>query len=179
MSIKGRDLVSSVTLGNISSIATLILFIFYFIGRIWTINKQKILMCESFDLENNKFDPDFAERAEIYYDINGGEVISMVSDVPILWLHVIPVEYNQNAVDITPSNAKPIIKHETPIRSGCPVYLRMDIPDVLPAFKIRFQRFDYVIVSFHVGYNGKCGGMQPIDYRITHTLKSYLYYLLK
>ncbi len=168
------------SLSDIASVATLILFIFYFLGRAWTITKEKILMRESFDLENTKFDDEFTEDRENYYDIDGtGEIISITSEIPILWLEVVPIKYNEDWVDITPKRATPIVDLKGPIKSNCPIFLRMDIPEGFPAYKIRFCRFDYMVVSFDIGYNGRFGGMAPWNYKISHTVRSYLYYLLK
>jgi hypothetical protein len=167
-------------LSDIASIATLILFIFYFLGRTWTIQKEKILMCESFDFENVEYDGEPEADRENYYDLNGGgEIVSIISQVPILWFHVIAIDYDREFRDVTPLNKKPIVAHEEPIRANCPIYLRTEIPEGFPAFKICFQRFDYAIVTFCMGYNGRFGGMSPVQYKITHTLKSFLYYMLK
>lgn len=167
-------------LGNVASVATLILFVFYFLGRIWTISKEKALMRETFGFENIEFDNELTEDRENYYDINGGgEIISITSEVPILWMQVIPIKYDKNLIDITSKKTPPIIDHREPIKSNCPIFFRTNIPEGFPTYKIRFCRFDYVIVSFDIGYNGRLGGMTPVNYQISHTLRSYLYYLLK
>lgn len=168
------------SLGDIASVATLVLFVFYFLGRFWSITKEKVCIRESFGLETVGFDDVPAEDRENYYDINGGgEIVSITSEVPILWMKIIPIQYDENWVDITPKKAAPVVEQREPIKSNCPVYLRTNIPEAFPAYKVRFCRYDYMIVSFDIGYNGRHGGMAPVNYRISHTLKSYLYYLLK
>lgn len=168
------------SLGDIASVATLVLFIFYFIGRVWVIIKEKVLIRETFGFENIGFDEEPSEERENYYDINGGgEIISITSEVPILWLKVIPIQYSDNWVDITPKRATPIIEHKEIIKSNCPIFFRTNIPEGFPTYKIRLCRFDYIMVSFDIAYNGRSGGMAPANYQISHTLRSYLYYLLK
>ncbi|MGE4353320.1 MAG: hypothetical protein AB7D36_04455 [Oscillospiraceae bacterium] len=167
-------------LGDIASVATLILFVFYFLGRIWTIQKAKALMLEEFDLENINYGEDLEDDRENYYDFgDGGEIISIRSKLPILWFHVIAIKYDSKFRDRTPRRAKPVVNHHTLLRENEPIYLRMDIPDVLPVYKVRFQRFDYVVVSFDIGYNGRFGGMSPVNYHLSHTFKSFCYYLFK
>lgn len=167
-------------LGDVASVATLVLFVFYFLGRAWTITKEKALMRESFALEKTEFDDEFIEDRENYYDIDGtGEIISITSEIPILWMKVISIKYSGDWVDITPRKVAPIVDLKKPIQSNCPIFLRMDIPDGMPVYKIRFCRFDYMIVSFDIGYNGRVGGMAPVHYKVSHTVRSLLYYLLK
>ena len=51
-------------LGDIASVATLVLFIFYFIGRAWVIIKEKVLIRETFGFENIGFDEEPSEERE-------------------------------------------------------------------------------------------------------------------
>ena len=52
------------SLGDIASVATLVLFIFYFIGRAWVIIKEKVLIRETFRFENIGFDEEPSEERE-------------------------------------------------------------------------------------------------------------------
>lgn len=52
------------SLGDIASVATLVLFIFYFIGRAWVIIKEKVLIQETFGFENIGFDEEPSEERE-------------------------------------------------------------------------------------------------------------------
>lgn len=52
------------SLGDIASVATLVLFIFYFIGRAWVIIKEKVLIRETFGFENIGFDEEPSEERE-------------------------------------------------------------------------------------------------------------------
>ena len=169
-------------LGDIASIATLVLFLFYFAGRAWAIEKEKTLMRESFALKQTELDGFIPDDCEIYYALEDGpygEIIEISSEVPILWFHVIPIKYDSSFADITPKNTKPVVTHTSPIRANFPIYLKTDIPDGFPTYKICFLRYDYMKVTFNISYNGKCGGMTPTDYKISPTFRGLLYYLLK
>ena len=61
------------SLGDAASVATLVLFIFYFIGRIWTIRKNTQLMLEDFSLEDASDCVDFADSREIFYHLENSE----------------------------------------------------------------------------------------------------------
>lgn len=167
-------------IGTISSVATLILFVFYFLGRIWIMLKTKNLMLEDFDVEDIDHCSDVPEDRGIYYDINGGgEIVTIRSSQPILWLNVIPIKYNDDFEDITKKKDKPIVTHRNLIKRNESICLRIDICDGLPVYKVCFQRFDYIIVSFDIEYNGRNGGVSPTNYKMNHTCKSILYLLFK
>lgn len=165
------------SLGDAASLVTLVLFVFYILGRIWTIQREKILIYESFEVENRQQLPDNIEDSNLFFDIDPmGEILSIVSTVPILKVNVFEIHYNE---EMKLQNVNLVFSNNVPINANIPMYFKVTIPDILPAYKIQFQRFDYVKVSFNVGFNGKFGGMSPGGYKIQHTIKSFLYYMLR
>lgn len=172
-------------LGNIASAATLILFLFYFLGRAWTIIKAKALMLEEFGLENISNDEAIDFDKKNYFDLcdgEYGEIITIKSEMPIIEFYVIPIKYDENGLDITSqkiNSDNALVSHTVPLKANEPIYLRMDIPEGFPALKIYFRRFDYMKASLNIGYDGRLGGMCPVDYKLSHTFKSFCYYLFK
>ena len=94
-------------------------------------------------------------------------------------LKIVPIKFNKSFKDITPKKSKAIFEYDRLLNSNEPLALQIIIPEGIPHHKVIIKRFDYLTVSFNIGYNGRVGGMSPDDYRIRHTVKSILYYLVK
>ena len=170
------------SLGDAASVATLVLFIFYFIGRIWTIRKNTQLMLEDFSLEDASDCVDFADSREIFYHLENseyGEIISMRYKQPLLWLHIIPITYDGDARKTVRRKAVPIISHDKLIPENKPIYIRTDLPEGFPRYMVRFRRFDYFEGSFELSYDGSFGGMHPAEYHLHPTFKGFLYYFVR
>lgn len=145
-------------LSDLSIFATLLLFILYFIGRIWAI----IFIAPKQNLE--KVFIKYEDENSISYDNEASIVIS--SSSALNWIEV----HNLNN-DYTLKEKKDFdyTTHEYKIS--------LTIPCGIPTHKIRFQRIDYMIGEFEVQNPGKDGSIYNLKLR--HCFLSTLYYLLK
>lgn len=169
-------------LGAISSVATLVLFVFYFIGRFWAIKKRSTLMLEDFELENIPNTTELENNADYYYELDGsryGEIISMHSKQPLLWVKVFSPVYDENGHSISAKKVNEVASFDGIIPEGKPIYLKTDILEGFPRYKVVFRRFDYFIGSFEIACNGRVGGMSPLNYTLKPSIKGFLYYLFQ
>lgn len=74
-----------------SSIATLILFVVYFVGRVWVIHKNKRLLFEKLTLEYIK--NNHVERKN-QYDLGGKELIAVSSSKGLNWLKIYELKFD-------------------------------------------------------------------------------------
>lgn len=163
------------TVGNIASIATLVTFLFYTVGKVVTIIRATALMSEDFGVSlGTEFDGDYSD----YYDVDGGgEVLSITSAVPIVSITLIPVLYDGKKDEL--KDGPTTTKHKLRPKRNSRVFLRMSIPEGIPNYRVKIRRFDGTNVKFYVGYNGRSGGMSPVEYKISHTFWSVLYYIFQ
>ena len=158
-----------------SSIATLILFIFYFWGRVWTINLKKKEKLEKFDVEY-VYDTDIEEKKN-EYNLGGNEQLKIVSENAMNWIKAYKVEYDGTGNEFA-WDKEPLCVH-TYLQAHEPIYFNTMIPEGVPNLGIKFERSDYIQGSFIVGYDGRYGGVHPVDYHLENTIKSKFYYILK
>ena len=162
-------------IGDISAIATLILFVFYFVGRIWSIWINKKFLHEKIELvgmANEGF-----ENQERFYRINGDEVLKIMSSKYLNWLKVYQVSYDFNNGKYKKFR-KPIKKISN-INEDEPIYIGVMIPEGPSNIMIKYQRYDYVSGEFLVRFDGRGTGYSGKDYKFRNTLRSYIYYLVK
>ena len=159
-----------------SAIATLILFILYFVGRIWVINKNKKLLFENFSIEYIT-EEDKVERKN-QYDLGGLELITISSTQGLNWIKVYKVEFDSKSNKMVIKNKEPLIYHNL-LNVNENLYIKDTIPCGMPIYRIEYERFDYIQGKFEVGFDGEYGGLSKIDFKIKLTIKSYLYYICK
>lgn len=156
----------------IASIATLILFIFYFIGRIWTLSKEQQFATERFRVTPTKESVEHNDD----FDFGGAATIEVVSLMAYKYFAVTPVEY-----DIDTNNVKkvgvPITKYN--IQANRPLYIVIDIPEIIPQYIVEFQRYDGIKGSFYILESGRTGEIVAWGYNLKHTASSISYYLFR
>lgn len=159
----------------ISSIATLILFILYFIGRIWAINKNKKMLYEEFTLDY------LSETSGIKkneYDLGGNDLLTISSAQGLNWIKLYEVEYCDKKNKFKCISKEPVINHKL-LSVNEKMYIKTLVPCGIPRYMIKFERTDYIVGRFYIGFNGKYGGLSMVDYKSKPTLKGYLYYICK
>lgn len=163
-------------IASIASIATIILFIFYFIGRIAIILKEKNLVYEKIDLfvtSDAKVFSKYKIVDNVSLDDNCIEYIIITTcDKPYNWIKIF--EYTNDELD--KKNCKYYRKEI--LNRGHSLKIQSYIPETIPKYLIKFERSDYIIGEFKISYNGK-NGVQEEMIKCKHTLKSVLYYLLR
>ncbi len=65
-----------------------------------------------------------------------------------------------------------------PIKNGHTIQINTYLTEGIPNFVIEYQRFDFLIGKLDLVENGKSGVISE-NLRIRHTIKSFIYYLVK
>ncbi|HAT4166096.1 TPA: hypothetical protein ACOTHO_002425 [Clostridium perfringens] len=159
----------------LSSVATLILFILYFIGRIWVINRNKKLLLENFELEY--LENDDLERKN-QYNLGGSELITISSTQGINWLKIYRVKFDSKKNKMVIVDKNPVIYHKF-LNVNEKLYIKDNIPCGIPMYRIEYERLDYIQGEFDISLDGKYGGLFMDDFKSKLTIKSYLYYICK
>lgn len=157
----------------VSSVATLILFVLYFIGRIWVINKNSLLLFENFELD---YQHDSTVEYKNLYDIGGNELITISSQQGFNWLKVYEIEYKENKMYLT--RKKLAMTHKL-LNINEKLYIKIDVPCGRPRYWVEYERFDYIRGRFYIGFDGRFGGLHAGNFKNRKTLKSYFYYICK
>lgn len=159
-------------IANIASIATLILFVFYFIGRWWSITIEKKDLYEKIDIQA----VDEEEDLDII-NVNGEEIIKMTSEKYLNWIKFYDAIWNGNENAGVEKGA--LIKKVKNINRNEPMYFKISISDGIPNTIIEYQRSDYIKGSFVVRNDGRGTGYNASDFKLRTTIRSRLYYMLK
>lgn len=160
----------------LSSIATLILFILYFIGRIWVINKNKKLLFENFELEYTE-SADKVERKN-QYDLGGLELITISSPQGLNWVKVYKVKFDIKKNKMVIAEKEPVVYHKF-LNVNEKIYIKDTVPCGMPVYRIEYERFDYIQGGFDISLDGMYGGLYKNAFKIKLTIKSFLYYICK
>lgn len=164
-------------IGLISSLITVALFISYIVGKIFLIKQMELTLFEKFDLKyhlETESDIQYGNY-EIVESLNIGEynneAIYITPSQPLRYLSI----YEFDAVKLKKGE---LIETIGPIANGHTVQLNTYLNCGMPSFTIEFQRFDFVKGTLDLAENGKTGVVSQ-NLVLNHTIKSYLYYLVK
>lgn len=158
-----------------SSVATLILFAFYFIGRIITIVSVKRIWNDKVILNAHNY-----EEYEIIDDVVVGENSTvcygiLLSKGGIRDLKVYDVAYDK---DNLPTKKEKLLYTNPFINIDHAIAFCVETGDLFPTLIIEYTTFDYMKVRIEWRDNLKSGVfgefIQP-----RHTLKSFCYYLFR
>lgn len=138
----------SLWLTDFATIVTVVLFIFYMIGRIWTGYKESHYKSEHFTILSSK------EEKERSNTIDGGWMasIEVVGKYGYEWIKLYRTNVNLETGKEEVS-AKEVGKLRY-ISEGAPFYFKVDLPEVFPRYRVRFKRYDGVGGSFYINDSG-------------------------
>lgn len=163
------------TIANVASIMTIILFIFYFLGRFIIIIKEKENKYEQIDLyitNDNEVFKEYKIIEEYNLDEDCNEyMIITPREKSYNWFKI--YEYDDE------SNKKNCIYNRNGfLNSGHSIKIKAKIAECIPKYIIKFERSDYIVGEMELSHNGK-NGVQEELIKCKHTWKSILYYILK
>ena len=162
------------TISNIASIATLILFVFYFVGRIITIIRSKPLYSDKIYIRKNTEElSSFNIVDEISLeDSNFCYIIQ--SEEGMYSLKILKISYCENMEEY----GKRCIKEYHFLNQNQSVSIIADVPDVVVRYEIQYYTYDFRKVVFPLG---SCGKNTVITEMVKpkHTVKSVLYCLFR
>lgn len=130
---------------------------------------------ETFSVE--QLDSNDLEERKNEYDLGGWERLKIVSGKAVNWIRIYAVTQDEKNNQLC-WQKKPLQTHRF-LQANEPVYFKLDIPEGIPNLGVRFEREDYIQGCFFAGYDGRFGGMYPVEYQLHNTIKSMVYYMLK
>ena len=160
-------------ISNLSAIATLILFVLYFAGKIMRIMRIKSTLCEEYKLEDT-IDED--EKMLPYFVVVGsghGTYFSVSS--PTGFEKVVFYESDLTTDGDTRRGRETITFKD--VLPNEKVYAKVDIPDVTEACFVEIEKNDFVQISFGIADRGYDGLLEKTNYKMKMTFKTWIYYL--
>ena len=164
-------------LGNIASIATLILFVIYFIGRFISLIIEKKVIYEKVDIYINENDIQNSYKiVEEYECEHNGEILIITPyERAYNWLTIYECRYNEKNKKIEKTRK---LERFNNIRNYTSVKINTVLPCGMPVYLIEFERSDYIKGILVLQSNGK-NGIQEETIKYHHTWKSIIYYLFR
>ena len=167
-----------ITISEIASIATLILFVIYFIGRIISIIVEKSIKYEIVDLFNKE--DELKESMKIVDEYRCTENYSNIIIITpkgkaYNWIKIYECNYNERKNSIV--KTKLLYKTDR-IYNDTSFRLNTIVSCGIPQYVIEFERSDYMKGILYTQCNGK-NGIQEEILEFKHSLRSVLYYLFK
>ena len=162
-------------IGTVSSCATLILFLLYFIGRTWTLLKNVKFPLEGLDAEVLNQ----CEYDDFSIDLGGTQVIRLVAQENLTYLEIWNCSWNDGFNSIRLE--KIVSEKLCYLPKGKDIYIRCEIPEGVPYNAIVFQRYDGLKGILPIGYDGRTNG-DGISFSCNElkvTIKAILYYLAR
>lgn len=159
-----------------ASIVTLILFMFYFIGRIITIFavkkiwKDKVILGIFNADEYNIVDEVVDESAQTEYIFG-----VLLSKEGIRNLNVYKVVPDENRLNTKKGD---LLYSRDFLNIDEAIGFRVDTGDLYPTLLIEYESFDYMKIRLWWADNNKNGVFSEMVYP-KHTIKSFMYYLLR
>lgn len=164
-------------LGNIASIATLILFVIYFIGRIISLIIEKKMIYEKVDLYVNEDELPKDIKIVDEYECEYCDNILIITpyEKSYNWLTINECKYDEKNNKLV--KTKQLEKFEK-IINNTSIRIDATITCGIPLYIIEFERADYIKGILILQSNGK-NGVQEEMVKIKHTWKSVIYYLFR
>ncbi len=158
-----------------ASVATLILFVIYFVGRVITIVKQRniyndrleILLANDEQVENNIVE-------DFYLEDNPYNVF-IITSVQGIW--ELKIYRNQLDENFNTQGQEKVAERSF-LNMGQSVAIHLTIPEMISSFCVEYITCDFKKVHLELVYNMKSGVLSEIV-RPSHTWKSILYYLFR
>lgn len=164
-------------LGNIASIATLILFVIYFIGRIISLIIEKKVIYEKIDIYIKEEDiPKDLKISDEYRCEHEGEILIITPyEKSYNWLAIYECKYNEKNNNL--KKVKELKKFEK-IMNNTSIRIDTVLTCGIPLYIIEFERSDFIKGTLIMQSNGK-NGIQDEMLTFHHTWKSVIYYLFR
>lgn len=164
-------------LGNIASIATLILFVIYFIGRIISLIIEKKVLYENINIYINEEDIPNNFKIIDEYRCKFREEILIITphEKSYNWLTIYECKYNEKTNKL--EKIKELEKFER-IMNDTSIRIDTILTCGIPLYIIEFERSDYIKGNLVLQSNGK-NGVQEEMVDLHHTWKSVIYYLFR
>lgn len=160
-----------------ASIATLVLFLFYFIGRIITIFAVKKIWKDKvvlgvFNLDEYNIVDEVVDDGRFQTECVFGVLLSKEGIRNLNVYKVVPDENRLNTKKGDLLYSRDFLNIDEAIG------FRVDTGDLYPTLLIEYESFDYMKIRLWWADNNKNGVFSEMVYP-KHTIKSFMYYLLR
>ncbi len=162
-------------IGFSSSIATLLLFIAYFIGKYFIIRQMTDIISEKVDLHYDNNQKGYQIIHEYDLGESNDEQVYLYSTDTLKWIKI--YEYIYDEKKSMSIKGKLVLEHKY-LRNGFAIKINTRLPCGSPNYVIEYQRRDFIIGKLELAENGK-NGLLDQGLSVKHTFKSILYYLVK
>lgn len=163
------------TIGNVSSIITLISFIIYFIGKFIRIKMRKKLRRENIEASYNVNENNLKIVDEYCVGPSNTERIIVSSAVPLNWINIYEYEFDNEKNKFKKGIL--IVRHGF-LRAGHAILINTYHSCGVLAYMLEFEQYDYLRGRFCFAENGKNGILEECV-TISHTFYSNLYYIFE
>lgn len=168
-------------ISNIASIATIVLFVIYFVGRTITIFAQVDVCCDEVLFCNVGQAEEKFNIIENWGDIGDAEeellsVVVLTSKQGIRKIKITRIGYDEN-LNYCRKNSKLLYAKDF-LNIGESVVFTTYLPEVIPIYKLEFRTLDFKKVSLEILDNLKSGVASEMLVA-KHTIKSVLYHLFR
>lgn len=160
-------------IGLFSSITTLLVFLMYIVGKIYSIKSTEMFLKESFFVkhDNDTSDINITKEIELEEDLTAYETIYLVPSDPIRYIRFYNYDWENDCEG-------ELIEDVGKLKVGEALCIKTHLPCGIPKYIIKYERFDYVIGTLVLQEDGR--GLTNIRTpEIKHTLKSYFYHLVR
>lgn len=164
-------------IGNIASIATLILFIIYFIGRIMSLIIEKKMVFERVDTYFREEDIPHNLKIVDEYRCECADEILIITphEKSYKWLAIYECKFNEKTNKLEKGKELERFKN---ILNDTSVRIDTIISCGIPSYMIEFERTDFTRGILALYCNNK-NGVQEELIESHHTWKSVIYYLFR
>ena len=143
------------TISNISSIITAVTFIVYLVGRLIRISFSKYNTHEKFTVhEREKTGRDIDEETNFLEITSVGDEFIFEAENDVRRITFFRCELEDNFSKI---KTKDKIGEWSHLGARDRLYVRFDLGEFLPSFRVEIERLDYTRVSFNLNASGKMG----------------------
>lgn len=162
---------------NAASVATLILFIIYFIGRAITVHQERALYFDKLDIrraQDRKYNSDDDAVEEWTLEENPYNVFTLTSAQGIWNLKVYQYELDKEWNIIGEKK----IRDYPFLNVGQSIAFYLTLPEIMPKYRVEYITVDFKKVQFELRDNMKNGVLSEIA-TPKHTVKSVMYYMFR
>ncbi len=164
-------------IGEIASIATLILFVIYFIGRIISLTIEKKMVFERVDIYYREEEIPHSFKIVAEYGCESADEILIITphEKSYNWLAIYDCKFNEITKKLEKGKELERFKN---ILNDTSVKLDIIISCGIPSYMIEFERTDFTRGILVLQCNNK-NGVQEELIESHHTWKSVIYYLFR
>lgn len=162
-------------IADLASIATLILFVFYFIGRIITIFNNEKIYTDLITIESKDFYDDRMQIVEEWkLEEDYYNKVFLTTTEGIRDIRLFEYRYDSEMNEI----GKTLIKEKKFLNVGHTIEIQTTIPEIRAKYKLVYTTQDFKQVTYVMLGNMKNGVTSELV-KPLHTTKSVMYYLFR